>query len=318
MKPKLNHHIVIAATVAGVAAVPIAFLAGKAWASGVPSTAALTYSGTLEDAAGAPLQGTKSIALTFWDQATAGVAQCIVPASQLALDQGRFDVILPDQCTTAVKANPDLWIEVAVDGASLGRAKIGAVPYAVEAFHAASATTATSATSATTATNATTASTANAAGGALDTRIKALEAKVVTVTAWTAYTPTITQVSGAGSVPSNLIGVGQWRRVGDSVEVQIDTPTINCTGGLLRWTLPTGLTFDTNKLTGFNPVLGEGEVNDASNGYISGVVTGKQGGNLVGLEITGGGSGVTCSVGGQGGYLRLHFFAPIQGWTVGG
>jgi hypothetical protein len=31
---------------------------------------------------------------------------------------------------------PDLWAEVVVDGASLGRAKLGAVPFAVEAAHA--------------------------------------------------------------------------------------------------------------------------------------------------------------------------------------
>ena len=32
-----------------------------------------------------------------------------------------------------MKANPDLWIEVIVEGESLGRTKLGAVPYAVEA-----------------------------------------------------------------------------------------------------------------------------------------------------------------------------------------
>jgi hypothetical protein len=52
------------------------------------------------------------------------------------LSSGAFQVVLPAACTTAIHANGDLWVEVFVDGTTLGRTKLGAVPYAVEADHA--------------------------------------------------------------------------------------------------------------------------------------------------------------------------------------
>lgn len=51
--------------------------------------------------------------------------------------------------------NPNVWVDVLVDGADTGTTKIGAVPYAVEANHTPNAD------------NATTAATAQAAGGSL-------------------------------------------------------------------------------------------------------------------------------------------------------
>jgi hypothetical protein len=305
-------------------------------ANGIPATAAMTYSGTLEDPSGAPLGGTKSIGLTFWDQAANGTSQCSVPPSQLALDQGRFDIILPDTCTAAVKANPDLWIEITVDGASLGRSKAGAVPYAVEAAHAVNsdtaanatnatkattATNATSATNATNATNATTAATANAAGGALDTRIAAVEAKKVTITAWAAYTPNVTQTApGGGSTPSNLVATGYYRRVGDTIEVTISTQTSACTPGILLWDLPSGLAYDNTRITDYDPVLGSAEVVTSANAPTTGVVIGQQGTHTtVGVAITGSNPvGIICATAGDGGIIRMHFSAPIKGWTVSG
>lgn len=58
----------------------------------------------------------------------------------VALSNGRFPIPLPDACTVAVAASPNLWIDVAVDGESLGRTKLAAVPYAVEANRASAAT----------------------------------------------------------------------------------------------------------------------------------------------------------------------------------
>jgi len=46
-------------------------------------------------------------------------------------------VALDATCTTAVNANRDLFAEVTVGTTSLGRRKIGAVPYALQAAHAA-------------------------------------------------------------------------------------------------------------------------------------------------------------------------------------
>ncbi len=77
-----------------------------------------------------------------------------------------------------MKANPDLWIEVQVEGSLLGRSKLGAVPYALEAGRASDA------------------------AGALDSRISTIEAAikklaatsdVPVVTEWQAYTPVLTR-----------------------------------------------------------------------------------------------------------------------------
>ncbi|MGE5787010.1 MAG: fibrinogen-like YCDxxxxGGGW domain-containing protein, partial [Myxococcales bacterium] len=64
---------------------------------------------------------------------------CATPSTSTNLINGTFQVPLTDSCADAVRASPDLWLEVLVDGASLGRSKFGAVPYAVEARTASNA-----------------------------------------------------------------------------------------------------------------------------------------------------------------------------------
>jgi hypothetical protein len=44
---------------------------------------------------------------------------------------------MPDQCSSAFGGQPNLWVEVSVAGAPVGRTKIGAVPYSIEANDAA-------------------------------------------------------------------------------------------------------------------------------------------------------------------------------------
>lgn len=153
--------------VLGVVAAAIAggFLAGRARAAGIPATGALSYSGVLEDVNGVTLSGSKQIKVALFDAQLVGTQQCTVTQT-VALVNGRFQVLLPDTCTQAVQANPNLWVEVTVDNSSLGRTKLGAVPYAAEASHAVSATTAT------------TAATANAAGGSLGTTVAGLQTDV--------------------------------------------------------------------------------------------------------------------------------------------
>lgn len=112
-------------------------------AEGAPAGAgALTYSGRLEDAAGEPLEGPRNVALAVYDSASAGARVCELQPTEVGLEHGRFDLALPADCAGAVAQSPNLWVEVQVDGASLGRAKLGAVPYALEAQHAVSASTA--------------------------------------------------------------------------------------------------------------------------------------------------------------------------------
>lgn len=117
------------------------FAGTRVWAAGAPGIAALTYSGTLEGADGAPLTGSHQVQIGFYAAQSGGTPVCQTDSSNIALDpHGRFSVSLPEACTTAVRGNPNLWSEVLVNGSSLGRAKIGAVPYALEATSATQAT----------------------------------------------------------------------------------------------------------------------------------------------------------------------------------
>ncbi len=126
----------------GTLALLCAFLGGRTVAAGIPSTGALTYSGRLEDEAGQPLQGEQQIQLQFWSEASGGGTPLCLASATPTLAAGRFTIPLPDQCTEAVRTHPDLWIETLVGGVSLGRAKTGAVPFAVEAERASTATSA--------------------------------------------------------------------------------------------------------------------------------------------------------------------------------
>jgi hypothetical protein len=120
-------------------AIGSAYLMGRARASGIPTMQPLTYSGVLTDTTGTPLTGSKNIQVQIWDAATAGNIVCATPSAAQTLIAGNFSVVLPDACLTGVHNTANLWTEVLVDGGSVGRAKIGAVPYAVEADTASNA-----------------------------------------------------------------------------------------------------------------------------------------------------------------------------------
>jgi hypothetical protein len=109
-------------------------------AAGVPPAQALTYSGVITDNAGVPATGSKNIQVSLYDKAGAdGTLQCSAGPQLLSLVAGGFQLVLPDTCVAAVHAKPDLWAELFVDGTSLGRSRLGAVPYAIEADRAAAA-----------------------------------------------------------------------------------------------------------------------------------------------------------------------------------
>jgi hypothetical protein len=135
-------------------------------ASGIPDMNPLYYSGTLTES-GSLVNGQRAITINLWSDGMTGttpICQTVVSAAQVT--NGRFRIALADACKTALNQNKNAWVEV-IDGATtLGRSKIGAVPYAVEADHAPAADHAATADSAT---NAGHAMTADSATNALTT-----------------------------------------------------------------------------------------------------------------------------------------------------
>jgi hypothetical protein len=83
------------------------------------------------------------------------------------------------------------------------------------------------------------------------------------VTDWVSYTPTVTYNSGSAT---NVSHVGRWRRVGDSIEIDITSTFSNTSAAFSRptYSLPSGLSFDTSKLPSNEgtKLLGYGEAND--------------------------------------------------------
>lgn len=114
----------------------LGYVAGRARAGGAPVSSPLTYSGRLLDG-GVPVDGKKSIELHLWDDAIVSDLSHLkcstIPAAAIAVNNGHFQLTLDAACTVAIRASADLWIEVRVDGVSLGRSKVGVVPYALEA-----------------------------------------------------------------------------------------------------------------------------------------------------------------------------------------
>lgn len=163
MKPQ---HFTLWAMLASAAlATATTLIVQQVRAAGIPAKNPLTYTGYLENPDATPVVTSKNIALAVYDAVTAGTKVCEVLSAPMVPVLGRFQIALPDDCTAKVGASPDLWLEIAVDGAALGRTKLGAVPYAVEAGHAVKADLATNATNAASAASATNA--ANAANASL-------------------------------------------------------------------------------------------------------------------------------------------------------
>src|SRR2546421_1079101 len=116
-----------------------AFALGRAGAEGIPSKDPLFYSGTLIDN-GVPMNGLRTIIVTLWDdEQSTDVAhrRCQSSSPAMMVTNGRFRVPLDPACVTAFQQNRDLWAQVFVDATTMARQKVGAVPYALQAAHAA-------------------------------------------------------------------------------------------------------------------------------------------------------------------------------------
>ncbi len=131
-------------TIAGVACATAAALSLGYWvtsakAGGVPQTNTLVYSGTLLDN-GQPDNEPHFIILKLWLPASASPACSTIPNGDTQLVNGRFSIPLDASCVEVIHDNADVEVEVVVDGASMGKKALAAVPYALEADSASNPT----------------------------------------------------------------------------------------------------------------------------------------------------------------------------------
>jgi hypothetical protein len=118
-------------------------------AEGAPRMSPLFYSGSVSGRDGKALEGSHAVRVALFDKLSGGVAACSTEELKVDFAAGEFSLELPSGssgCDAAVAAKSDLWTELTVDGNIFPRAKVGAVPYALQADHATTATTAQSVT----------------------------------------------------------------------------------------------------------------------------------------------------------------------------
>jgi hypothetical protein len=271
-------------------------------ADGIAATDPLYYTGNLQES-GMPITGARAITLILWNSETETASssnKCQTTVPTAPVTKGRFRIALDPACIVEIKANPDLWIEVIVGATSLGRKKLGAVPYAVEAQRASDAS------------------------GALKTRVDgfANKTEIPIHTAWVAYTPAFHR--DGGTELANTTSTGRWRRVGDSIQLRIRTRFTGAPasgGSWYAWSLPTGLSIDYAKTTlnGAGAVIGGGFASQAGNNnaalsmYTRGTTT-----------VSASPQGVTSPyindnspwVWGNTAVIELYGEVPIAGWSV--
>ncbi len=133
-----NALIVCLASVAVIAA--LTYLTPRAVAS-VPQLDPLTYTGVITNN-GVAFAGDRDIKLSVCDQPSGGTCQCQTGSALVPVDSnGRFKILLPATCVAALRAAQEPYIDVLVSAASIGRVKVGAVPYAIESVHSANSDT---------------------------------------------------------------------------------------------------------------------------------------------------------------------------------
>ncbi len=111
----------------------LGYFVGLAKGAGIPSERTLAYSGTLTTTDGTLLSGTKKIELRLWDAEEAGSIHCDVTRDAIPLVSGYFQIEMGPDCVNAIHQFANLWSEIIVDDYSLGRTRLSAVPYALEA-----------------------------------------------------------------------------------------------------------------------------------------------------------------------------------------
>ncbi len=114
-------------------------LAGRVDAMGIPTTEPLFYGGTVvED--GQPVEGVHAVTVNVWgpdvEEGVDGELLCTTDRQRVDVQRGHFRIEMPPDCVAAIRSQPDIQTEVVFAGESMGRARTGAVPYAVQAAKA--------------------------------------------------------------------------------------------------------------------------------------------------------------------------------------
>lgn len=124
--------VIMSIAAATTVAMAIGYHVRGAQASGIPTANTLAYTGTLLNA-GQPDDGQHFIQLNLW-VAGGSAPACTTPANgKTQLSNGRFTIPLDPSCVPVVHQNPNVQVEAVIDGASMGKTALSAVPYAVEA-----------------------------------------------------------------------------------------------------------------------------------------------------------------------------------------
>lgn len=94
----------------------------------------LVYAGTVLDGDAPVADGDHDIGIALFADVSGGTALCTIAPAAIATTLGHFSLpVSAAECGAAVQAEEELYVELSVDGTTLPRARIGAVPYAVRA-----------------------------------------------------------------------------------------------------------------------------------------------------------------------------------------
>lgn len=278
-----------------------------AYADGAPTAQPVWYAGSVSDPSGTPLTGSHQVWLRLYTQQTgASATLCTTGPSSIPFEKGRFRVEVSGACVDVMKKNPDLFVEVSVDDDTkpFPRAKVGAVPYALEAQHA---------------------MTANEAVGALKERLDRLPI----ITEWKPFSPELYANGQVLPRPADEGHHGMFRRVGDSVEARVYITGTKAFAGRdqVSFNLPNGLKVNRSKLTPAGTRVGAGSWigNDANgvthNWLVVSSINSEGRVQLVFDERTnvagtpGNVSPTTPFDVGRSGQAAFSFTAPVEGWT---
>lgn len=147
----------------------------------------------------------------------------------------------------------------------------------------------------------------------------------VTVTEWADYVPVVANNAGTPITIQAEPGgtsIGQWRRVGDSMEIRVTArfPTCPLMSTNLSWSLPAGVEVDYAKTAPYAIVGSALVVNGATGASLFPPTELGHPTNFPNRLFQPGataGTTIHCSAIGADGAVRFHATFPVKGWGVG-